>query len=296
MKNKCSKANELGVNCNSEIGLICCTKITNKRSNLNNSQNDDHPLQSQNTFITEFYQVPISSQKPNSNINVYSFNVEKDEVPDFVSNSNTKFIVENRPVQNFDQNKETQLNNNTNNNQTIEVIDNDESMIPSKITKYNNNYPNYETQNINQNQKNTYPSYQITTNKNRPYYESYPANQNNNNRPYQETHRSNQNSNFNINPIDYNTTQKPQDNSDDYEYNSQFTNSKTNSNNHEINKRPNQNNNYRPTSSSILFPSYFEDKKYTTTTNKYHNKPNANTKRISEISKIHVKFIILIIT
>lgn len=267
-----------------------------------NNQKEDLTIQSRFGFIPDFFDAPTLPQNPISSNNFFTH--QKQKIPNFESNVfqkniNTMKFVDDRPYQNFERdtavtktNKKIILstrhtnkyglyghNNNNQNSNTEDIFENDQTTRQFQNPHINNNYPNHETQISNQNHnKNNYQSFVSL----RPNYDQH----DNINQPYQ----SNQNKPSNRNSNYFTSTQKLQEN---YDYNSQLPNSQFNFNNNEENKKPIENNNYRPTSSSIMFPNdSTNDKlstKFTTTTNKYYgyqNRPIENTKRISEISKI----------
>lgn len=208
-------------------------------------------------------------------------------------------FVENRPYQSFEQDVAVTRTNkrkitttrptskyefhdiNNHNSNIEDAFKNDQTT--RQYQNYNNNkYPNYETQMPNQNHNsNKYQSFVSQ----RPNYNQH----DNINQPYQP----NQNKYFNRNPNYFTSTQKLYEN---YDHNSQHPNSQINFNSYEENKRPYENNNYRPTSSSIMFPDDSSNDKFSTkftTTNTYYeyqNRPNENARRISEISKIKTTF------
>jgi len=283
--------------CNSEQTIICCAKnILKDKQQFNSS--DDQPIQSRFSFIPDFFHAPISSLKPISNINF--FNHQKQHIPNIVGNVkhhslNTMQFVEDRPHQNFEQDVVIKPNNKQKYTST---------RPPNEYDYYsdNNNNQNINTGNIfnsdqttrkSQNTNNYYSNYQSSPN-NVPYHitQKPSQNQNNMNRPNYEKNKSNQNYNFG-NSNYYTTTQNSQNNnynSRNHEYNShQFT--QTSSNNNK------ENNNYRPTSSNILFPSDKFNIKFTTTTASYgyQNRPNENEKRISEISKMKIMLVKIIV-
>jgi len=214
-------------------------------------------------------------------------------------------FVEDRPYQNFEQdvvakpNKQKytstrptndyEYGNNNNNNQNLNTGNIFNSDQTTRKPQSYNNYPNYEISRP-QNTNNYYSNYQSTQN-NVPYLNTQRPSlyQNNINRPNHEKYQSNQNNNFNGNPNYYTKGPNSQNNYDsiNYDYNSQQPFTQTISNSNKENKR-NQSNNYRPTSSNILFPDNTFNTKFTTTTKSYgyENRPNKNEKRISEISKM----------
>lgn len=193
-----------------------------------------------------------------------------------VTKTNKRKITTTRPTNKYE------FHNNNNHNSDIEnIFKNDQTTTQYQNHHSNNKYPNYETQMPNQNHNsNKYQSFVSQ----RPNYNQHDYI----NQPYQP----NQNKYFNRNPNYYTSTPKLHE-----DYNSQFPNSQINFNSYEENKRPYENNNYRPTSSSIMFPGDSTNDKsstrFTTTTNKYseyQNRPNENSRRISEISKIKTTF------
>lgn len=304
-KNKCSKETDLGAVCNSEQTIICCAKNIFKEKeyiNIKNDQKNDQSMQSRFGFIPDFFHAPKSTQSPISSINFFN---QKQKIPNYVGNIlhhslNTLQFVEDRPYQNVEQSVVTKTNKqkhtstgssnqydfpSRNNNQNV----NNENIFNSdqttrKTQNYYNYNPNYEISRPNQNINNNYPNYQSTPNKNIPHYSTQRPNQNLNNFNRKSSYTSTQSSDNN----NYNSGKR--------EYNSQFPFSQTSSNNgYEENMRPNENNN-RPSSSSILFPDrvtdYNSHTKFTTSTTKsyeYQNRPNANAKRISEISNTKLK-------